>query len=193
MIDSVYEEAVEVINPEPAHTDNIAVDEDGLIHFPNGVILKYQPVSKLLLLDAMKKLKEPEVPTYFDEERKRDVENPADPAYKKARDDYNTRVFMVLNDVCVALGTVLHHRPPTVVDPNTDEWIDAVEYLTDLKIPRHVPQARHLAWVKYHVAVGETNFGMLARLVEEQMGVTDSQVNAAMTSFPDTEARDPTT
>lgn len=154
--------------------------EDNIITLPTGERAKLMPVSATLISEVTSHIKEPEVPTWFDENKQREVPNPNDPDYLKAVEAADRARGLASLDALIMFGV-------TLLDgmPEDDSWLNKLKFMErrgqldlssfDLKDPldKEFLYKRFIA-VPVYIA---TRVGQLS-------GVSDEEVLKAEESFP---------
>lgn len=159
----------------------------------NGLRFKLRRVSKMVMLDAARRLQAPKPPRTFMEEKGREEENPADPNYLAALRDYRYDTGMLAVSTYFILGTRVEGELPPGVEPVTTEgWVDELKSVDPrVDIPSAGPR-RYLAWLKYHALPDEDQNSLLQACVRYSGGTLEADVTAAQASFRNQPARDTT-
>ena len=158
-------------------------ESDNVVVLSNGVRLRAQPVPPLLFQQVASRFKFPEPPTVYIEEKARSEPNPNDPAYlaECQRIEEAQRVAML--DAAIMMGIQVIYVPETVIAPESDEWIEAVEYLTGERVPPDSQRVRVLMWLKYYAAQTADDLIHIEKAVISQLGVPQEAVAEAIRSF----------
>jgi hypothetical protein len=90
---------------------------DGFRFIPKAI-----PVA--IISDVTNRISEPDIPVWYDKEIERDVQNPNDPAYLKAKDEVDRKRGEAMIDATVMFGISL----PDGVPP-TDEWLPKLKFM----------------------------------------------------------------
>lgn len=147
----------------------------------NGIKFKMKKVSKLLILDASKRILIPKPPKVYIEEKQRTEENPNDPDYVEALAEANYNKAMVVVNAYVALGTKPIEVPEDIEPLASDSWIEAIKEL-GVDEPKS-ERARYLYWCKY-ISLGDEGINELVTAVMRFSGVTlETDVKQAADSF----------
>jgi hypothetical protein len=111
-------------NPVLAYLKNMGEeDEDGIVLLSTGVRARINPVGATVIEEATAAVPAPLVPTFYNEDKGREEENPNHPDYLRALSDYNRKQTRVATDIMIMLGISL-------VDPvPTDGWLDRLRFL----------------------------------------------------------------
>lgn len=158
-------------------------EADNIVVLSNGVRLRAQPVPPLLFQQVASRFKLPEPPVVYIEEKARSEPNPNDPTYlaECQRIEEAQRVAML--DAAIMMGIQVIHVPETVIAPESDDWVEAVEYLTGEKVPPDGQRVRVLMWLKYYAAQTANDLVRIEKAVIERMGVPQEAVAEAIQSF----------
>lgn len=156
----------------------------------NGVNLRIRAVSPFLVMDAQKKVLKPQVPTYQREGTSRVEENPNDPSYVQALEEYNTKLAEAVNDAFLANGiTVIPPIPEDILPLDDDSWVEGIEYTLGTKVPDN-GMARKVMWLKYIVIPHAEDLGDLIVAITTAGGLAkEADVQAAIESFRSDETR----
>jgi hypothetical protein len=140
--------------------------------FSTGVRGKLKAVAPALITTVVSKLKEPPVPLWHNPEKDRDEENPADPNYLMALDEYNNKRGTVTIDALAMFGVDL--QDPL---PEDEMWLYGLKVLgIDVDVNDKI--AKTFAYKRY-IAVGQPELNVLmAMFAGEEKGIA-----AAMRSF----------
>lgn len=146
----------------------------------NGTVLKLRHVPSLTVLAVQRGIKKPEVPRWFNEAKSREEENPNDPQYTKAVEDYNAHIGDAAIDTYLANGvSVLRLGDDCPLEES--DWAEGLQ-LVGIEIPQSGVQ-RRVCWLKYHV-IGDEDLGNLTAAIAIAGGVvTEEAVIAAAESF----------
>ena len=117
MIEKAAIEAARELADEPQ--DDIW-EVDGYLFIPKAI-----PVA--IISDVTSRIPEPTVPVWHDPEYDRDVENPNDPAYVRAKEEVDRKRGEAMIDATVMFGIKL----PDGVPP-TDKWLPRLQFMERL-------------------------------------------------------------
>lgn len=181
MFDRDMDEAVDSAAAADAHDPSIFVAS-------NGLRLRLRKVPRMLIIDASKRLKPPTVPKTWDDDKQREIENPADPEYRAAVTEFQLQMGLLTMNVYFTLGTsVIEPVPADIIPLDSSEWVEMVRMLfPEADIPDTGPR-RRLAWMKYHAMPDEDHIGLLSALARLGGQVAEEDATKAQESFrPDT-------
>lgn len=154
-----------------------------------GVILEIRKVQRLVIVEAGKRIKMPEVPQVWLEDKQRFEPNPLDPVFIEAFQDARYRQGMVTVNVSLALGTTVYFLPTGMPNFDDEEWSKELEDF-ELEIPKF-GRMRYIAWLKY-CALDDEEITELTKRIMQGAGITfQEDVAAATASFPSDETRNP--
>lgn len=156
----------------------------------NGTVLKLRHVPSLTVLAVQRSIKKPQVPKWFNQAKEREEENPNDPVYLQALQDYNNSTGDAAIDTYLANGvSVMKLGDDCPLED--DEWAEGLQ-LVGIEIPVS-GVSRRVAWLKYHV-VGDEDLGNLTAAIAIAGGVvTEEAVAAAAESFRNNSTGSPNT
>ena len=146
-----------------------------------GVELKLKPVPKHFIFQVTSKFKLPKVPTTFNKTKGRDEENPDDPDYQEAVEQYLIDIANATTDVCFLRGTEIAKIPKEIPKPNSQEWISEMEVLGMPMIDNK--RARYLAWIKGIAAPSDADITILMEEIGRQTGVSEADTEEAVKRF----------
>ncbi len=148
-----------------------------------GITFKLKKVSRILLVDATRKIKTPKPPIVMISDKGREEENPTDPDYQAALADSNYLRAMTVINIYVTLGTKPVKLPEGLEPPESNSWIEElVELDAGFENPKS-ERSRYLQWIKY-VALDDTQINELVTAVMRFSGVTlETDVQKAQESF----------
>jgi len=175
--------SVAVVAAEEQH------DDDAERMLTTGVRVRISRVSQMLLDAAVHKVKEPEVPIWYDEDRDREILNPSHPHYLAAMEEYEREQRLAAIDAAVLWGVEL-------VDglPEDKLWLKKLKYFAE-KLG-HIDLSEYdledefeLEFLyKRYVALSADD---LSELMPEMMsGVTEEDVAKSVETFQGDEASD---
>lgn len=149
----------------------------------SGVRLRLKPVSKHFMYGVTSQFPPPEVPLIHIEGKKRPIENPDDPDYKQAVEDWILLIASASTDVVLLRGTEIIEKPESVIGPDSEEWIDEMEVL-GLKHSDN-PRARYLYWLKAIAAPSDKDISDLMEVLGRLTGISELDVADAVERFRD--------
>lgn len=144
-----------------------------------GIRAKLTPLAPALLQSVLAAIKEPPVPKFFNEDKGRDEENPADPDYLKAVQETALQRNKAALEAAIMFGVELLDGLP-----DDDQWISRLRFLEkrgllDLSdVNFEDPMEKEFAYKRF-VAVTNSDYEQLSRL----SGVTEEAVARAAANF----------
>ena len=147
-------------------------DSDGVITLSTGARAKIHSVSASLVDQVSARVKDPEVPMWFNEKKDREEPNPSDPNYLRALDDVSRERGLAAMDALIMFGVEL-------VDPmpEDDLWIRKLA-LVGIKIDPEDELEKEFMYKKY-IAVGAED----VTLVTDKSGMSAEAVAEADRTF----------
>lgn len=153
----------------------------------SGIVFKLNKVSSLLIMDATKKIPVPAVPRVYLEDKGREEENPSDPNYLKAMEDYTAERGILTSTLVIAFGSEVSTLPDNYTPFDDKSWADDLEEF-GVTVPIK-GKARYAAWVKFHL-LDNNDIAELIKAVMRFSGNTlEEDVAQATDSFRGDEVR----
>lgn len=153
-----------------------------------GVVFKLKKVPNLLIAEASRRIKMPQPPVVFIEDKGREEENPNDPTFVAALREAQLQQGMMGVNVYITFGTELESVPDDVADWRSEEWSDDITEITGVPIPIK-GKARYCAWIKY-VALSDEDLTNLNMAIARLSGnIPEADVQEAEEAFRDNEER----
>lgn len=171
--------------------DNKTEDDARLFTTKSGVVFNVLPISLYLLRDAIRRLEAPKPPLVHIEDKDTFEENPNDPDYRTALDEFNIKRIDISGDVALYKGTTVRSLPENFPAHTDNEWREELIELSDggIQIPESGPR-RYLAWIRYVAASHSEVMDMHNKVMKVSGHVTEADVENASESFRDNEERD---
>lgn len=155
-------------------------DQD-TITLSTGVVLRLKPISKQLIRTVQTQFERPEVPMWEDPNKGRQVENPSDPKYIEAVEQYMVEIANATMDVCILRGTEVLEKPDDLLDPDSEQWVYEMQ---TLGLPMgDNPRARYLAWIKGVAAPLDRDMNLVMGVIGRMTGVSETDVLEAVSRF----------
>lgn len=153
---------------------------DDIVLLKSGVRVRLKPVPAPLIDAVVEKIKEPEIPMWFNEARDREEANPMDPLYVKELADVDRRKGLAAIDAMAMFGVEL-------VDglPPDSEWLHSLQKMESMDLldlsgyDLDDPIIKELVFKKF-VAVTTD----VLQTVTSMSGISAEDVEAAEDSFP---------
>lgn len=179
-------EAVEIISR--------AVDRIGkkgryaTLELTNGIVLRLKSIPPFLIQAVNQEFKTPSPPKVFIEEKGREEENPNDPNYLKLLDDLASEQQLAYNNLILGTGTEVDSIPEDYFPPESDEWIEQVEFAANLvgkklHIEKEDRIKRYICWLKFY-ALETTNDSFLCNNLPLMLwGVREGEIDEVVEYF----------
>jgi hypothetical protein len=154
------------------------------IMLSTGVVLKKKDIPKLVLKRLYDQYEEqkPKVPLFFNEDKEREEENPADPAYLEELDAYTADMGLTILNFSIMWGTELVSKPNSIEGPEDSGWYESLKFSgVDVS---DIPQIRYMTWVATIAAPQDSDIQLLAEALRGGVGVTEEAVAEEMAKFP---------
>jgi hypothetical protein len=158
----------------------------------SGVKLKLRRVPRGIIGDILTKMSPPSVPMWRNPDKERDEPNPADPSYIRALNEFNTsQGEMIINTYMVFGCKVLEIPSDSDVDSiDGTEWAELAKMVAPVLDIPDSGLLRQVAWLKYHVLVGNEYDLLYARIRDFSGGqISEADVADAAVTFRDPETR----
>ena len=163
-----------------------ALDENGAapdeVTLANGVRLKLRSVPPLFVRKAVSHLERPKPPRVHLEEKGREEENPNDPDYIAALEEYGQKTFDAGANVMLAMGVSVLEVPDGMSKPEDEDWVELLE-AAGFEPDVHTEAARRLSWLSYYAITSEHDVIKIVLGVSRLTGVGEQEVAAAMEGF----------
>lgn len=177
------------INDAMDHLGDVPSDPSQFVA-SNGVRLKLKRVPQLIIADATHRVPPPKVPVTFSEDKQRNEENPNDPAYIQARQDYLYDMSVLAINTYFILGTQVVFVPEDVSTVASQEWSDNLEAIgVGIDVPAAGPR-RYLAWLKYYALNDHDMTALAEASLRYSGGTMEADVRAAQDTFRNQPKRD---
>lgn len=161
--------------------------QNSVVTLSNGVKLKVRPVPPFLIRQAAMKLEKPPVPK-MDIGKGREEENPDDPDYAIALEEWEQNVTDVSVNVMIAAGTELVSVPEDVPGVDDDSWLELLAFLK-LEVEIETPLARYLTWMRYVGLATASDITLITGRLSRGIGLSEEEVQATAESFRNRAAR----
>jgi len=149
-----------------------------------GVVLRLRPVPQSVIRRAANKIPRPEVPMASIPDKDRTEENPDDPDYQRAVEEWMGEQALASRKVILIMGTEPVTIPDGVEPPDGDKWCGpllSLGMITEDELAD--PYMRYLAWLEVYAARTEREQMALMTLPLLMAGITEQEVMDAITSF----------
>lgn len=163
----------------------------------NGLRLTIRRPPPHLMDQILSRLKQPEVPKARIESQGREEENPDDPGYRAAMEQWTIDRSEATAAAALTFGTeVAGELPEGLVGPESDEWIEIVESTVEmagstLVVAREPKRRRFYDWLRYY-AVGDPEDLYVLTLIAVNAHITEAEVQQGLDTFRHILGRYPT-
>lgn len=179
----------EAANGKPAtefdginEVDTAVPDDPFVLTTSRGVIIKVRAMPNMMMAEARRKIKPPKVPTYYNKDKDVQEENPLDPEYVAAMQEYNTRVGTMGATAMLAFGTEVLHLPSDVQPAESNGWSDDLKEILEIDVPEQ-GKGRYAAWLRLYV-LSDPDLTAVMQAVGRASGIVrESEVEEAADSF----------
>ena len=163
-------------------TDAIVRPRSDIVSLSNGIVLKLKPVPPFLARQAVISLQRPKPPVVFLEDKGREEENPNDPEYQRAIQEYEARQIELGLNVMLLVGTAVETVPKGCYGPDDDEWLEDLA-IVGIEVDVERPRARYLAWLRYYALQSASDIALVTQALATGVGLTEEEVQATADSF----------
>lgn len=141
----------------------------------NGIRVRLQPVPPYLLGHVAEQVPMPSVPTFFNEDKGTEEENPSDPDYQnRVNEALQERVVLML-DALYMRGIEVVSVPQHIPAIEDDAWIEDAEELGIKGIPRE-GRKRRLAWFKMVALTTSYDINHVTNIIMRLIGLSEEDV-----------------
>jgi hypothetical protein len=153
-----------------------------IITLSTGVKLKCKQIPHWLISDLLDELNEskPEMPKFFDERRKIELDNPDSEDYVKKISDWNARAGIAFSNSMIIEGSELVHLPDGMPGPDDAEWL---ERMAAQKRDLSNKYTVYLMWVKYVAGPTNEDTKLILQAIGRFSGVREEDVDEAVDNF----------
>ncbi len=158
------------------------------IELVNGIRIKLKHVPAALIRRVSTRLEKPKVPKSDWQNKGRVEENPGDPDYLDAMEQYNYEVGEAATNVILSLGIEVVHVPEGVDKIEDEGWVEILDYFkVDADLDSKI--GRKLAWLQYYAITSEAEWLKVLGKVSSLIGMTEGEVADAVETFRSRKAR----
>jgi hypothetical protein len=159
-------------------------DRNDPVQLSTGYWIRIKPVSASLIDEAQSVIQEPEVPTYYIEEKDRHEPNPADPAYLRALERLDVERAIAAADTIILFGVDLINEDGSPMAVEMGDWIDKLRFLErrgqmDLSVYDFDNALDREFVFKKYIAVAAPDF----MIISEASGIREEDIDRAKRSF----------
>jgi hypothetical protein len=161
-------------------------DEPGTLRLSSGIVLRIKAVPQRALRDAARRVPVPPVPVFHNEDKDRDEENPNDPDYQRAMQEYQIATYSAGANIAMLMGTEFKSAPPGEYGPDDDEWVSFLRMtssgLLD-EIDLNDKAQRYFAWLNYWALRTNDDTSLCVMAPMLAASVSEEEVALAVSSF----------
>lgn len=180
--DDVDLDRVEAVAPG-APQSNLFTSSDGLR-------FQLYKVNPHLIVEAGRQLREPPIPVVFIEDKGRSEENPNDPDYQTALQEFQLERGLLVVNTHLAFGTKLLNPgelPDGKYPLDDPTWAEDLQETLGILVPAK-GKARYLRWLKFHLLDGDDMNEIASAVMRYSGRVTEGDVEQAENTFRDNES-----
>ncbi len=160
------------------------MSEQETITLSTGVVLRLMKPSRFLLQEKARQMtpKVPKPPVVFIEDKGREEENPADPAYIEAARAWSNDWARATENATILMGTAIESVPEGFQRPEDTEWATELADAYGLEVPQSKP-LRYCMWLKLWAVRTDDDARALKEKTDHMLGIPQRKVAEAMDSF----------
>ena len=155
---------------------------DARVTLTNGIVIQTKPLSQDAIRRVIGKIEKPKIPMVFIESRDREEENPNDPDYLEALQEYNNQVLLRVYKVMLVLGTSCHTVSAGHFKPEDDEWIQLLE-VAGVSVEYTNQFDRYHEWLVLYACTTQFDYNHLTSVLYRRVGIMEQEVIDAITFF----------
>lgn len=178
-----------------AHVNDVAKAaevEPNIVVTSKGVKIRTSAIPNMMIAEARRKIKPPAMPKVYISDKETHEENPSDPEYVAALQDYNIRVGTMGVTAMLAFGAEVIDKPDTVQAPEDKGWSDDLFEIFEVEVPA-AGKGRFAAWLRLYVLTDPDLTDVLDSIRKASGIVMESEVADAQATFRPDEAGDTAT
>lgn len=163
--------------------EGIIPEQPGIIVTSVGVKLKATEMPEHVLygMHTEHQKRKPKIPQFFNEEKHRWEENPADPDYEVSYQQWlNQASANIINYALVNCVEIIH-VPEHIPKANSEDFIFSLQAIGDEET--HNPYHLKLQWLRFKAAPTAEDMGSIIKVVLDKLGVREEDVQAVQESF----------
>jgi hypothetical protein len=152
-----------------------------------GVVFKIKKAPSLVFQSLASEFKrnEPKIPVLENVGKGRKEENPNDPDYLKAKEEYDNKTNLALLDAALVVCTELDTLPADMELPDGPNWVENL-LAAGMNLDLSTKRKRYLAWVKFFAAPMDEDILAFNKEIARLNGVSEGDVTAAMAASKST-------
>lgn len=169
-----------------------AAEPPGQLTLSTGIVLRIKPVPQSLVRAAAAKVKPPAVPVIHNEDKGRAEENPSDPDYLAAREQWEGEAYLAGAQVALLMGTECISVPDGYHRPEDDGWLSYLRIVGMLdEVNPDDPVDRYWAWINYYALRTNDDLSLAVYAPLYAMNVSEEEVALAVAAFRRSKERRP--
>lgn len=149
----------------------------------SGSVLSIKAVPSMVIAAVQEIIPAPRVPTFRNEAKGRDEENPSDPEYIRAVDAHRTKLAMTTNDAFLANGVRVVSVGPSKSVLDSNDWVEGLTFV-GLEVPDE-GIGRRVAWLRWHILDDSDFLDVISAIAVAGGLATEEKVQQAISSFRD--------
>lgn len=158
------------------------------IRLSSGVVLHLRPVPPFLVRKVASKIERPKVPVVDMPEKGRKEENPSDPDYEAALEEYEEKTFDAGFNLMLARGVDIVSVPEGMSGVDDEGWIEELKDF-DIDLEVSSPSARKISWLRLCALTTTIDVMNVSQGLSRLTGMGEEEVESAVSSFRNRETR----
>ncbi len=166
-------------------------DTQDTITLSTGVVLRLMRPSRYIVQEKLKQMtpKQPKVPKVYIQDKDVWEENPADPEYVEAAQQWNLDWARASENSTLFMGTAVESLPEGFSGPDDEVWAAEIRDGLGMEIPAS-KMLRYCLWLKCWAAPLDSDANLLRDSTNAILGIPQRKVDEAAESFRGGEERD---
>ncbi len=148
----------------------------------NGIRFTIRPVSSLVARRVIQNIEVPKVPVVYIEDKDREEENPNDPDYLAAMEEYQGVAGLAAMQLFMTLGLKLESVPEGIDRPEDSGWFEALE-AAGVEMDAETDAKRFRWWCESVAFTDADDFNRLGMHAARAMGLAEEDVEQALSDF----------
>lgn len=156
---------------------------DNLITLTTGVELEIFKPAILAIREVERQVnaQRPKPPSVYREDKETEEENPEDPDYIAAVQEWQTEATERQFNIALITGTKIHSIPDNIAKFDSDDWHGILNVL-GVELAKS-KEEKYIQWAKYVAAPELKDFFMIIGRVMSLIGVREEEVAEAVEAF----------
>lgn len=152
------------------------------ITLSNGIVLNIKPCPPMLLNSVISAVPIPPIPTFFNDDKGREEENPNHPSYIQALQDRNLLISKATSDLLMFACTSIKDIPEGCVGPEDDSWLPLAK-MAMIDFDPSDKVERYLAWMRVYAIATVDDMTRTQTLPIQLSGLGEAEVDEVIESF----------